>query len=113
MHNISIAQALDVWSDLEQAHLGKNGFGGHTAEIYAYRLKPHNPTALVKGESFSDFNREWQEDATASFVALLLLFEDRRSCRINIDDMGIRQWEKENRAFSHCARVTVIPEGKS
>jgi len=30
--------ALSVWSDLEEALAGKNGFGGDVAEIYAYLL---------------------------------------------------------------------------
>ncbi len=31
---------LGLWSELEAARLGKNGFGGTAAEIYAYRCIP-------------------------------------------------------------------------
>lgn len=43
MHNVSMIQALSVWSELEQAYYGDNGFGGDTAEIYAYRLARQTP----------------------------------------------------------------------
>lgn len=43
MHNLSMTQALSLWSDLETARLGKNGFGRDTAEIYLYRLMPYSP----------------------------------------------------------------------
>jgi hypothetical protein len=34
------AEIADVWCELRSAYLGVNGYGGHTAEIYAYRLLP-------------------------------------------------------------------------
>lgn len=45
MLNLSMAQALSVWSDLLEAEFGRNRFGGDTAEIYAYRLQPCSPSA--------------------------------------------------------------------
>ena len=41
--DLTLNQALGVWSELEAAYYGKNGFGGDTAEIYAYRLQPYRP----------------------------------------------------------------------
>ncbi len=35
-------EALGVWLDLERALAGTHGFGGDTAEIYAYRLLPES-----------------------------------------------------------------------
>ena len=49
MSHMSIPQALDVWHDLELARRGEHGFGGHTAEIYAYRLAAESPA--LAGES--------------------------------------------------------------
>ena len=43
LSTISIDQALDVWSELEAAYYGENGYGGNTAELYVYRLMPRAP----------------------------------------------------------------------
>jgi hypothetical protein len=40
---VPIDNLLDVWWELETAHEGQNGFSGHVAEIYAYRLLPSGP----------------------------------------------------------------------
>jgi hypothetical protein len=45
MLNLSIPQAIDIYDELVRAYYGKNGFGTDTAEIYAHRLVPANPTA--------------------------------------------------------------------
>jgi hypothetical protein len=36
--DVPAANAIGVWHDLERALAGKNGYGGDTAEIYAYRI---------------------------------------------------------------------------
>ena len=45
MTNLSMAQALSLWTDLMQAEFNRHGFCGDTAEIYAYRLQPCCPSA--------------------------------------------------------------------
>jgi len=47
MKNLSMVQALEIWSDLESAYYGENSFGGDTAELYAYRFLPFSPRATM------------------------------------------------------------------
>lgn len=47
MHRLSLATALSLWSDLDDAYHGVNGFGGHVAEIYSYRLLEPLPIATL------------------------------------------------------------------
>src|SRR5262249_25383349 len=75
MHNLSMAQALLIWSELMDAYHGKNGFGGDTAEIYMYRLMPYDP-ALVHDPT-ADHNGT-VDQANRSLCSLLLFFEQAR-----------------------------------
>src|SRR4029077_10071158 len=38
--DLPLDAVLGIWSELEAARLGKNGYGSTVAEIYAYRLIP-------------------------------------------------------------------------
>lgn len=80
MLNLTIAQALSVWTDLVEAEFGKNGFGGDTAEIYAYRLQPCNPSSEGPGQGrlFEDARREQGLIASRNLYELLTHFRDSR-----------------------------------
>lgn len=66
----SIHQAVGIWTELLYCYEKRNGFGTDTAEIYAYRLMPYNPTAVIHG-------KDKEEDiilASKSLIALIDMF---------------------------------------
>jgi hypothetical protein len=81
MHNLSIIQALDIWTDLIHAYYGKNLFGKDTAEIYAYRLLPYSPRKIEDVEEF-------QCQAAQSLTHLLQLFCESHDCMAHVQHSG-------------------------
>lgn len=57
LETISMDQVLDVWTDLEAAYYGKNGYGGDTAEIYVYRLMPRIPNGAPDDDDYLKANQ--------------------------------------------------------
>ena len=116
MQNISINQALDIWSDLWQAYFGKNGFGSDMAEIYAYRLMSYNPTyhrgyhsdIVLRGtETFKKAQEEVCEQAQNSLVALLKKFAAENDCMIEVNGKTVDDWA-ESEVFDHRCHVKII-----
>jgi hypothetical protein len=128
MHNLSMVQALALWSELESAFHGDNSYSGDTAEIYAYRLMPHDPLGLsyidrsrnavgreifegLAGESARDLLR----NAAQSLRALILHFEathSRTRVLVNAGDAGMipaAEWLATN-FFTHRIHVQVVQE---
>lgn len=98
--SISINQALDVWSDLSDAYHGCNGYGGDTAEIYAYRLQPG-------GGHLCKTPEDLYEGAKA-LVFLCSKFSARYPSTILIDGSSPAEWLKTHgSAFGHRAHVQV------
>lgn len=115
MHNLSLIQALGIWSDLEQAYFGENHYGSDTAEIYVYRLMPyrplaHNPLAKETPWGIEEKKKAVQE-ANTSLYNLLKYFSHYRNCRIKVEDTNLGKWiiPSEN---SHRWHVQVIPRKK-
>ncbi len=100
-------QALDIWSELWQAYYGKNGFGGDTAEIYAYRLMPNIPTLDHQGDTFKNSTKIAYCKAQMSLYNLLDKFERDNDCRIFVDKMALRDWV-ETDEFNHRCHVKII-----
>jgi hypothetical protein len=73
MKNLSMVQALEIWSELESAYYGQNGFGGDTAELYAYRFYSYSPSAVI-GKTPSAI-REQAFDASGSLHEMLFFFK--------------------------------------
>ena len=67
LSTLSIDQVIDVWSELEAAYRGENGYGGDTAEIYVYRLMPRAPGSP---------DPQAYLDANQALLHLLRRFED-------------------------------------
>jgi len=106
---LPITQLLDLWSDLESARCGKNGFGSYTAELYAYRFRRHDPYLLITDEA----TREEIENRIALESAqilhdLLVYFADRRECRLFIDGKKLGKWVAKT-PFVHRVHVEVVP----
>lgn len=114
MHNLSMVQALSIWSDLEAAYYGKNGFGSNTAEIYIYRAMPYDPIVaslvgvLPESAHARNIGGESYDKANASLCALFSYFSKTREARIEIDGCELGEWLKTAR-YMHRIHVKVTP----
>lgn len=84
MTHLSIDRILWLWSELEDAWHGCNGFGGDTAEIYVYRFLPYCPTGEPDDEEVAA--------ALKGALEVMLLFQERRNCRLTIGGRTIGDW---------------------
>ncbi len=107
MYNISITQALAIWSELWRAYHGENGYGGDTAEIYAFTLMPHTPTLEAPG--FKETKQEVGLQTAKSLYTLLVKFQKEQKCKIEIDGKPLGKWFTQI-AFLHRCHVKVIRE---
>jgi hypothetical protein len=83
---ISVDQALSVWAELEDAYRGDHSYGGHTAEIYAYRLMPMSPLYLQHSLlAAQDEIEKLETDAAADMYLLLEKFRETRRCVIEVN----------------------------
>lgn len=111
MLNLGLNQILALWSELEAAFYGKNGYGGDTAEIYIYRLMGDVPNvfgdeALAQPGARGDSVREAYDRANASLHAVLAHFAETRDAHIEIDGRELGAWVKDER-FTHRVHVRV------
>ncbi len=106
MQNLSQNQLLTLWSELMMAYNGTNGFGGDTAEIYAYTLRPDCP---MRGNGTSQTaEHEGNIQAARSLSAVCLEIEKRYVCRVRIDGLPIKKWLKKiDAGFGHRAPVKI------
>lgn len=101
---------LSLWSELEQCYYGDNGYGGHTAEIYAYRLMQHSPLldAMWQSSAVREAHAEAEQNARNALVELCRLFEKQRDVEIYIDGWAnVAEWA-QNTHFDHHAHVRVV-----
>lgn len=111
MNNISMNQALGIWDELWQAYYNDNGYGGDTAEIYAYRLMPNIPTLNLKIESLKVETSEAYKIAQSSLYNLLEKFGHENDCIIKVNGKTLRQWLKTE-FFTHRCHVQIIRRDK-
>lgn len=114
MVNISVAQAVYIWDDLTTALNGTNGFGGHTAEIYAYRLMPYSPSFAQdpQSEICREVHEQLVHNAGQSLLELLRLFQQKHRCDITIDDKPFNRYDHSWEGFSHRVHVEIHPVPK-
>lgn len=116
MHNLSLIQALSVWTDLCDAYHGKNKFGGHVAEIYVYRFMSRNPTfeqwhhdqEKFKNGFVHDEAMEALDHANSSMYELLKHFEETKDAIIEVEERTLGVWLKRAR-YHHRVHVEVLP----
>jgi hypothetical protein len=109
MNNVSMNQALSIWSELWQAYYGDNSYGSDTAEIYAYRLMPYSPIFNLKGDTFQESNDELRINAVNSLVALCKKFAQENECVIEIDKCPLDKWVSMiGREFDYRCHIKVI-----
>lgn len=77
--HIPTRELLALWTELVEARYGRNRFGGHVAELYAYRFHCEGIYVAglrLKGESNRDEVKASDIKAMDGLVALLQLFEE-------------------------------------
>ena len=117
MINLSLAQALSLWSDLIDAEYGRASHG-HDAEIYAYRLMSRDPMAEVgEGGGASRLSEdavyEQRRQAAWSLVRIVEHFVDHRDARVAIDGHDPREWlAVVGGGFGHRVKVRVEGGGR-
>jgi hypothetical protein len=113
MMYMTLDQALDLWCDFEDALHGRSGFGGHVAEIYAYRCGPTHPSANVNDPPLSygwGTAREDGEKAAAGLTLLAMVFESKRSAIVEVETAeGFQRISVGSpvKPFSHRVNVRV------
>lgn len=75
MMTASMPQALKLWSELWRAYYQRNGFGGDTAEVYAFTLLPY----------FTVWDTERAEEASSNLRSLLVEFKEQSRAIIEVD----------------------------
>ena len=101
---------MTVWGELIEAYHGVNGFGGDTAEIYAYRLQGYSPHA-------HDHRNEKKlsmqaRKAASALVAICCEFMRHYEAQLTIDGLDKDRWYAENSfgRFNHRAHVKIWKE---
>lgn len=86
MFHAGIPQALAVWTHLESALRGEHRYGSDVAEIYVYLLEPRSPMAehQARGSGDGDALRAAARGANEDFYELLVLFEEMRDAKVEI-----------------------------
>lgn len=110
MNNISMNQALSVWSELWQAYYGDNHYGSDTAEIYAFRLMPYAPHAVYDNKSrlAIEERHELAALAACSMRNLVWQFCKEADCKCLIDGEDCDTWLSHNSEFDHRCHVKVV-----
>lgn len=111
MINVPLTEILDIWSELDDCYHGKNGYGGDICEIYAYRFWRDMPSIRElprRSDIRQKAEKEREQIAKASLLAILSLFREKRRCAIFIDGLPMYC---ERFDFSHRVHVRVVPEG--
>lgn len=102
---VPLIELMGIWGELVECYHGVNGFGGDTAEIYAYRLCASSPSAANNDER----RREDAVKARDALVDLCETFEREWSgVRVLIQDRAPQAWAAlVGDSFSWRTRVRV------
>jgi len=91
-------QAIDVAIELKEAADGTNGFGGDTAEIYAYTLLPHKPTGKYDTQDYIK-----AATSLGNIIHEICIREDKNAF---INEMAYQKWiSKHASEFNHRVHV--------
>lgn len=101
---IPTANLVELWGELVEAYLGKNGYGGDVAELYAYRFASRSPAAAA-GVKKAVYGQAIQ--ARRSLHALLYWFAERYPSDILIDDKPLSADHGLVCPFEHRVHVTI------
>jgi hypothetical protein len=87
-----------LWGELVEAYHGVNGYGGDTAQLYAYRFAPYAATLSSDAEP-------WFK-ARYKLIALLEVFCQAYNCHALVNGRGPSHYQHET--FSWRANVQII-----
>lgn len=110
--SVPTMELLKLWGELVEAFHGVNGFGGHVAEIYAYRFNRDDPRRRDSAHG-SDLHREaereaWHE-ARELLHDLLSTFERVMHADCEVDGVNRWDWWQNSDGFGHRVHVKVTP----
>ncbi len=113
--NIPMIEVLKVWGELVECLHGANGYGGDTAELYAYRFAGDSPSRRLLDKSVRG-----EADAAAALEArqalhsLLSIFEGVYGARCTVNGMSLMLWHsmKNKEPFDHRVHVKVSASAK-
>jgi hypothetical protein len=89
-----------LWGELVEAYHGVNGFGGNTAEIYAYRFR-------IAGVKPLEMTLEQQCLTAQALHDLIELFIEEFPSRVRVNGHPFGEWVK-NEPLNHRAAVMVV-----
>lgn len=120
MNNLSINQALSIWSDLEQCYYNDNKYGSDTAELYAYRFMPNSPGVEIHYLDLPEDNFHYKRskeaylEAAKSLYNILVHFAKVRDCKVLVEyGSGFKSIEKcegwlLDEIFCHRIHVKIV-----
>lgn len=116
--NLTSKQAIDIYDELIHCMNNNNGYGGDTAEIYAYRLWIYSPL-LARGRETIIFQKEHDKiyiDGAKSLCDVIEYFIEKNGSRVKsvlIDELNYKTWLKRiKNNFQHRSHVKVILKHK-
>lgn len=90
---IPTLELLRLWSELDDALHGRNGFGGSTAKIYAARFGAFGVVDYSTGaDTFVEVKRDARRLAGRMLHELLSLFATERHALVEIGDREVGPW---------------------
>ena len=103
LHDLRLTEAMSLWAELVEAYHGVNGFGGDTAELYAYRFGHYAP-----GHDVGFMAERYARRTAETLGALLDRFVDAYDVGILIDGVDYLRGTTPP-AFDHRVHVMVVP----
>lgn len=95
MLTCSIEGMLDLWLDFWLAREGDHHYGGHVAEIYAYRLTPYSPSIHAKHAEPDKLDKHFHNSKVANaLVDLLNAFCLKYDCTATVNGKLPESWAK-------------------
>lgn len=107
----NITQAMSVVLELEDARLGRNGFGGNVAEIYCHTINGHEPlSASIASDFGAESKKQHAYECAQTLNAIIRWFEEERDAFVEIEDGGgFREWNPNRHStLYHRVHLRVI-----
>jgi hypothetical protein len=111
---VNTLELMKLWGELCEARLALNGYGGDTAEIYAYRFMAYDPTAhseAIKGDMRELAIEDCNGLAANCLAALCEEFERAYEVTVEIDGESIKDWLMGRKELPYNWRAHVKVSG--
>ena len=106
--NLPPLTLMELWGELIECLHGVNGYGGDTAEIYAYRFQMYSPVAHNKINTVAGPARlkEIAIESGELLAQLCGMFVVRHECAVLINGTPLDDWPFVYE-FDHRVHVTI------